>query len=132
MANTLHVNEKEAILTLAKQGWAIRRIARELKLHRHTVRHYIEESKGASKCTTVSTADSDPKCTISTAGKTGRKSLCDSLGKVIEEKAAQGLTAQRIYQDLKLEVQFAGSYESVKRFVRRLRKATPGRVWRIA
>jgi transposase len=131
MANLLHVNQKEAIISLSKQGWAIRRIARELKLHRHTVRHYIAESKAAPKCTTISTAGSDPKCTISTAGKTGRKSLCDSVAQVIEEKAAQGLTAQRIYQDLKLELQFAGSYESVKRFVRRLRKVAPGRVWRI-
>ena len=49
----------------------------------------------------------------------------------VEEKAAQGLTAQRIYQDLKLELQFLGSYESVKRFVRRLRRAEPARVWRI-
>src|SRR6266702_2632109 len=131
MANTLHVNEKEAILTLAKQGWAIRRIARELKLHRHTVRHYLEESKEVSKCTTISTAGSDPKCTISTAGKTGRKSRCDSLAQVIEAKVERGLSAQRIYQDLKIEVLFSGSYESVKRFVRRLRKADPARVWRI-
>ena len=131
MANTLHVNEKEAILTLAKQGWAIRRIARELKLHRHTVRHYLEESKEASKCTTLSTAGSDPKCTLSTAGKTGRKSRCDALAQVIEAKVERGLSAQRIYQDLKIEVLFSGSYESVKRFVRRLRKADPARVWRI-
>src|SRR5439155_6006281 len=43
----------------------------------------------------------------------------------------RGLSAQRIYQDLKIEVLFSGSYESVKRFVRRLRKADPARVWRI-
>ncbi len=50
---------------------------------------------------------------------------------MIAEKAAKGLTAQRIYQDLKLEIQFSGSYESVKRFVRQLRQADPARVWRI-
>src|SRR5437899_4821751 len=131
MANILQVNEREAILTLAAQGWAIRRIARELKLHRHTVRRYIEQSKEGSKCTTISTAGSPPKCTISTAGKMGRKSLCDPHRKLIEEKADQRLSAQRIYQDLKIEVQFAGSYESVKRLVRQLRKADPARVWRI-
>src|SRR6266851_2154726 len=129
MANILQVNEREAILTLAAQGWAIRRIARELKIHRHTVQRYLEESKEASKCTTLSTAGSDPKCTLSTAGKTGRKSRCDSLAQVIEAKVERGLSAQRIYQDLKIEVLFSGSYESVKRFVRRLRKADPARVW---
>jgi len=50
---------------------------------------------------------------------------------LIEQKAEQGLSAQRIYQDLKIEVLFAGSYESVKRLVRQLRKADPARVWRI-
>ena len=61
----------------------------------------------------------------------GRKSLCEAFGKLIEEKLAQGLSAQRIYQDLKIEVQFTGSYQAVKRFVRSLRKTDPQRVWRI-
>src|SRR5437870_1351244 len=100
MANILQVNEREAILTLTARGWAIRRIARELKIHRHTVQRYIEQSKAGSKCTTLSTAGSPPKCTISTAGKTGRKSLCDPHRNLIEQKAEQGLSAQRIYQDL--------------------------------
>ena len=131
MANILQVNEREAILTLAAQGWAIRRIARELKIHRHTVQRYLQQSKKDSKCTTISTAGSPPKCTISTAGKTGRKSVCEPYLKLIEEKTGQGLSAQRVYQDLKIEVQFSGSYESVKRLVRQLRKADPARVWRI-
>ncbi len=120
MANILSVNQQQAISSLAARGWSIRRIARELKVHRRTVRQYFPPSEPASKCTT-----------ISTAGKIGRKSVCGAHEQLIEEKVTQGLTAQRVYQDLKLEVQFTGSYESVKRFVRRLRKADPARVWRI-
>jgi len=131
MANILSVNQQQAISSLAAQGWSIRRIARELKLHRRTVKQYVSAAEEASKCTTISTAGSAAKCTISTAGKIGRKSICGSHEKLIAEKVTQGLTAQRVYQDLKLEVQFTGSYESVKRFVRRLRKADPARVWRI-
>jgi len=131
MANILSVNQQQAISSLAARGWSIRRIARELKVHRRTVRQYFPPSEPASKCTTISTAGSPPKCTISTAGKIGRKSVCGAHEQLIEEKVTQGLTAQRVYQDLKLEVQFADSYESVKRFVRRLRKADPARVWRI-
>jgi transposase len=131
MANILTVHEQQAISSLAAQGWSIRRIARELKLHRKTVRQYLPQRKVDSKCTTLSTAGSPPKCTISTAGKMGRKSLCHSLANLIEEKAQKGLSAQRIYQDLRMEVQFTGSYESVKRFVRQLRAADPARVWRI-
>lgn len=131
MANILRMNEQEAILSLAAQGWAIRRIARELNLHRRTVQRYLKQRADDSKCTTISTAGSPPKCTISTAGKIGRKSICEPHRKIIEEKAGAGLSAQRIYQDLKIEVQFAGSYESVKRLVRQLRKADPALVCRI-
>lgn len=131
MANTLSVNQQQVIASLAAQGWSIRRIARELQVHRRTVKQYLPPPDTLSKCTTISTAGSPPKCTISTAGKSGRKSICGVHEKLIEEKVTQGLTAQRVYQDLKLEVQFTGSYESVKRFVRQLRKADPARVWRI-
>lgn len=38
MAHVLPVQQQHSILTLAKQGWSIRRIARELGVHRKTVR----------------------------------------------------------------------------------------------
>ena len=56
----------------------------------------------------------------------GRRSLCEAYHQVIVEKLNQELTAQRIYQDLVEEHQFVGSYQSVKRFVRRWEsKSTP-------
>ena len=61
----------------------------------------------------------------------GRPSLCDPHRERIEAKRETGLSAQRIYQDLVGEVGFVGSYQSVKRFVRRLRRQAPERVWRI-
>src|SRR6202022_4771416 len=39
--------------------------------------------------------------------------------------------AQRIYQDLVDESGFTDSYQSVKRFVRKLRSIQPQRVWRL-
>lgn len=131
MANVLQMHEQEAIASLAKQGWSIRRIARQLQLHRRTVRRYLSGQNVDPKCTTISTAGNDPKCTISTTGKMGRKSLCDSLAETISGKFAQGLSAQRIFQDIKVDLQFTGSYESVKRFVRRLRQTAPEPVRRI-
>jgi len=44
---------------------------------------------------------------------------------VILKALQQGLSAQRIWQDLAAEHGFAGSYDSVKRFIRRLGSATP-------
>jgi transposase len=50
----------------------------------------------------------------------GQPSKCQPHRQEIEDKLRQGLSAQRIYQDLVTERSFAGSYYSVKRFVRRL------------
>jgi transposase len=50
---------------------------------------------------------------------------------VIERKVELGLHARRIHQDLVSEHGFAGSYQSVQRFVRRLKEREPERVWRI-
>jgi transposase len=146
MANVLKVLEQNTILELAAQGWSRRRIARELNLDRKTVRRYLS---AASKSPTVSTSGScgaaASKSPISTPGEpsggdlvtaaleaeAGRPSLCNPHHARIDAKLDAGLSAQRIYQDLIVEVQFSGSYQSVKRFVRQLRKEQPERVWRI-
>lgn len=52
--------------------------------------------------------------------KLGRPSECQPYQPIILAKLEQGLSAQRIYQDLASEHGFSGSYDSVKRFVRRL------------
>jgi len=61
----------------------------------------------------------------------GRPSRCSPHSALIEAKLEAGLSAQRIHQDLVAEVGFTGSYQSVKRFVRRLRGAALECVWRI-
>jgi transposase len=131
MANVLPVQTQQAILALHAQGRSIRRIARELGIHRNTVRGYLEGLAADSKCTTLSTPGSPPNCTISTPGKTGRKSLCDPHADWIRERVESGLSAQRVFQDLRSELAFAGSYQAVKRFVRSLKATQPERVWRI-
>ena len=67
-----------------------------------------------------------PKPAISPAGsQPGRVSHCQPFASFIQRGLDAGLSAQRIYQDLVCEQQFAGSYDSVKRFVRRLGAAQP-------
>jgi transposase len=41
------------------------------------------------------------------------------------------LSAQRIYQDLRVECDYAGGYDSVQRFVKKLKDQQPVRVWRM-
>ena len=131
MSNVLKVSLLAAIYSLHDKGWSQRRIARELGLNRETVGRYLRLAKPA-----ISTAGflepCQPKPAISTAGSmAGRKSQCEPLAEAILAKVEVGLSAQRIYQDLVEEAGFADSYESVKRFVRKLRASRPGRVWRL-
>ncbi len=55
----------------------------------------------------------------------GRPGQCEPYRAVILAKLDERLTAQRIWQDLRGEHGFAGSYDSVKRFVRKLGARTP-------
>ena len=57
--------------------------------------------------------------------KPGRLSQCEPFVNFIKDGLDANLSAQRIYQDLVSEQQFAGSYDSVKRFVRQLDAANP-------
>ena len=131
MPNVLKVSLLAAIYSLHDKGWSRRRIARELGLNRETVGRYLRLAKPA-----ISTAGlegpSQAKPAISTTAPiAGRKSQCEPLAEAILAKVEVGLSAQRIYQDLVEEKGFADSYESVKRFVRKLRASQPERVWRL-
>ena len=161
MSNSLKVSLQTTIYSLDDRGWSRRRIARELGLDRETVGRYLRLAKPAVSTTgfeeageakpAISTAGlekagetgpavsiagfeeaGEPEPAISTAGNgVGRKSQCEPLAEVIKAKAELGLSAQRIYQDLVGENSFTDSYQSVKRFVRKLREAQPERVWRL-
>jgi transposase len=61
----------------------------------------------------------------------GRISKCEPFRAAVEAKLESGLDAKRIYEDLKSEAAFEGSYASVQRFVKALRSANPKRVWRM-
>jgi len=126
MANYLKVSMQDTIRTLSTKGWSNRRIARELGINRRTVNRYLAQDD--SKCTTSDRRDLTSKITQKsiqnapqvTAGSKRGKSLCTAYHDYIVAAMKRGLSAQRIYQDLTLEYSFTGSYESVKRYVRKL------------
>jgi transposase len=64
----------------------------------------------------------DPEVSLPTPG---RASDCEPWRDVIRAKLDLGLSAQRIFQDLHDDHGYAGSYYSVRRFVRRLEHKTP-------
>jgi transposase len=116
MAHRLKMAKIHAIEELLRLGWSCRRISRELGVNRETVSRYQKLG--------------DSKPAISTPGSEGltacgRKSHCEPYRELIEQKIDSGLSGQRIFQDLRTETGFQGSYSSVRRFVRKIRQKTP-------
>ena len=144
--NQLKMEHQEAIITLIINGWSQRRIARELGIDRETVARYLRlaRAQSASKPAIApagTDAEPQPKPAITPAGTDaepqpkpaivpagsgpGRKSGCEAFRAQITAGCEAGLSAQRIYQDLCGGGSFAGSYDAVKRFVRRLGVQAP-------
>jgi len=65
-------------------------------------------------------ARSDEPLTPAPAAARRSRSLCEPFRQAIVEMLSQGLSAQRIYQDLAADHAYHGGYDSVKRFVGRL------------
>ena len=150
MANRLKMATVDSILRLHAQGWSLRRIADELHVDRKTVSRYVrlaeQDSKspqgplgsdglapvGAlspppdSKGTNAplgSVASSLPSAVaqfLARPGGRGRRSDCEPYRDLILAKLDQGLSAQRIYQDLVGEREFTARYWSVRRFVQKV------------
>ena len=153
MANLLKMAISETIRTLHRRGWSQRRIADQLGVNRETVARHLRrpepDPKPAIAPTGSDQPDGAPKPAIAPLGSaevdgapepasapadsgtvplprgSGRVSGCEPWRELITAKAGQGLSAQRIYQDLVADHGYAGSYYGVRRFVHRL-EATHG------
>jgi len=132
--NHLKMELRHSIIALLGRGWSHRKIARELEIHRETVGRYARLAAAGVKPAIPPAGSDDSKPAIPPAGSngskpaippTGRPSECEPFREFITQQIESGLSAQRIYQDLVNEHHFAASYDSVKRFVRRLAQGTP-------
>ena len=79
-----------------------------------------------SKCTSLGEVPLGSECSNSLGSSEmpiflGVQSACAPYSSLIARAVETGLSAQRIYQDLYYEYGFTGSYDSVKRFVRKLK-----------
>ncbi len=66
-----------------------------------------------------------PNATIVITGSAGRHSRCEPWRAIILQGLERGLTARRIWQDLKAEHGADVDYQCVQRFVRALKHCTP-------
>jgi transposase len=142
MPNYLKMPKKSQVLALLELGWSYRRIQRETGVRRETVSGY-DQSRRANPAKTFPGADASPPGhsldPIDVADSNAAKTFAGSAANpaktfpgsepparfaaaryrdAILEKRTQGLTAQRIWQDLTEAFGYGHSYESVKRYLR--------------
>lgn len=141
MGNYLPMATQHEVSALLRLGWSQRRIARELDINRETVARYAQLAR-AAPATVIATDLSEPTAATSqtrpnpiagsvSADQTrpnpikGPASLAAPYHAAIVAALEQGLTAQRIWQDLVEEHGFAGGYLSIQRYCRRLKRQRP-------
>ena len=135
MGNYLKMPDKRRVLALLELGWSYRRIERETGVRRETVARY--DPRRQSNAANLSTGsesrrdapgDGEPNAANLSAGSGhahGPPGVAEPYREQIEAGLRQGLTAQRIYQDLCEQGAYPHKYASVRRYVRRLKQQHP-------
>jgi transposase len=109
MAKQLSMGQVSSILMLHQSGHSNRQIAKLLGVHRETVAKYLAGRREPAK--------PDHRA------RSGPASACEPFREIIVAKLEEGLSGQRVYQDLCDEEDgFSASYSSLRRFVARLRR----------
>jgi hypothetical protein len=146
MSNVLSEEKKQQVIALGKLGWPLRRIEQATGVRRETAGAYLKaagigvrppgawgrrapakpangvttdpvESKPANEVTTDSAVLFSPP----TGNQEQAASACEPYREWIEVGFGRGRNAMAIWQDLVSDHGFPGGYQTVKRFVRKLR-----------
>ena len=137
MSNVLSTEKREQVVALGRLGWPLRRIEQTTGVRRETASAYLRAAgipiwppgswgrrpaKPANEVTTDPEAE-NPVSAESSAPPPSPPSgsSCEPYRETIQQALERGRNAMAIWQDLVTDHGFAGSYESVKRFVRKLR-----------
>ncbi len=145
MSNVLNEEKKKQVIALGQLGWALRRIEAATGVRRETAAGYLKaagivirapggwgrrKAKPANEVTTgpepAKPANGGEVTTGSDAPQTTPASTVSNsepYREVIETGLSRGRNAMSIWQELVDRHGFAGAYESVKRYVRKLRGA---------
>jgi transposase len=146
MANVLDSEKQQQILALGRLGWSLRRIEEAAGVRRETVSRYLKRAgievrsrgrRGESKpkaaidgAEVITDSGADSKAAIRvitdsdpppTPRANPSASACEPYRELIEVAASHGRNAMSIWQDLVDDHGFSHSYQSVGRFVKKLR-----------
>lgn len=148
MANHLKMDKVQTILGLLKLKWSYRQIQRVTGIDRETIAKYDPARAKPAKVPAggeIPLSQNPPNCPpapppfnegLKAEGTPSRSVVTSSMARssrshaapfhdLIVTKLAAHLDAQRIFQDLKSEHGYPGSYDSVKRYIRHLRGVAP-------
>lgn len=139
MSNVLSEEKKQQVIALGKLGWTLRRIEEATGVRRETASGYLKAAgvvvclpgwgrrapaKPAIQVTTdfyaAFSQNSEPPKSLKSSPST-----CEPYREQVELGLRLGRNAMAIWQDLVSDHGFAGGYEAVKRFVRKLRGQRP-------
>jgi transposase len=124
------MSKRQQLEVLLELGWRERRIARELGVHRRTVRRQAERrlAKGTKTPADPEAAEAPaegPLGPVAQTRQTRRPFLAAVHHADVQKGVEAGDGAQVIYQALVEDHRYPGSYDSVKRYVRHLKAALP-------
>lgn len=151
MSNVLNEEKKHQVIALGRLGWSLRRIERETGVRRETAAGYLKaagigvrfpgawgrrppvevDSKPANEVTTGSfpspkpANEAAPGPGASRPGQTATASASEPYRELIEQALTRGRNAKAIWQDMVDDYGFKGGYQSVKRFINKLRGSAP-------
>ena len=150
MSNVLNEEKRQQVIALGRLGWSLRRIERAVHIRRETIGAYLRAAGiGVRPAGAWGRAPAKPAnevITDPTPAKPANEVITDfgaalsALGPVpsvsrsasasapfrdaIELGLSRGRNAMAIWQDLVDTCGFSGSYQSVQRFVQKLRPGT--------
>lgn len=151
MANVLTPEQQDQVRALGRLGWSLRRIQATTGIRRETVRKYLAAAGiqvrrhrgrrlGATASNPASQVTPDPVVTANAASQvfpdlaevvarevltSAARSRCEDHRELVQRGLDHGRNGKSIWQELVDHHGFTGSYESLKRFVRKLRRTTP-------
>lgn len=152
MSNVLNEEKQQEVLVLGRLGWSLRRIEQRTGVRRETVSAYLkaagilvrgrgrwgrQTASSPSREPTTDTTGAKPAIEVTTepggqipqaaeispADLPASASACEPYRETIEVGLARGRNAMGIWQDLVDQHGYSGGYQTVKRFVRKLRGA---------
>jgi transposase len=138
MGNFLRMEKQQQMQAFTRLGWGVRAISRETGIDRSTVAKYRREQEKRISGSSVPGDQKQPEVPTDPGERGFQKQpevpadlppppptnsvVLQPYTGTVRTFFLQHLTAQRIYQDLVEEYGYKGSYDSVKRYVRKLRK----------